>query len=78
MNWELKCQFGPIEFTKWGLPVEVLAMVLNNYTNQFPDDILLAKWVDDTLLGVKHTFHKLKTLVLLVFLHCIYLIFNWL
>jgi len=78
VNWELKCQFGPIEFTKWGLPVEVLAMVLNNYTNQFPDDILLAKWVDDTLLGVKHTFHKLKTLVCVVFLHCIYLILNWL
>src|SRR5882724_1291714 len=76
VNRELECRLGPwangpIEFTERGLPVEALAMVLNDYTNQFPDDILLAKWVDDALLGVKHTFHKLKTLVCVVFLHCI-------
>src|SRR5882672_6462300 len=83
VNRELECRLGsqangPIEFTERGLPVEALAAVLNNYTTQFPNDILLAKWVDDALVGVKHTFHKLKTPVCVFFLLCIYLILTWL
>jgi hypothetical protein len=66
VNRELECRLGtrangPIEFTERGPPVEALAVVRDKYTKQFPNDVLLAQWVDDALAGVIHTFHKLQT-----------------
>ena len=52
---------GPIEFTERGPPVEELANVLNRYLNDFPNNVLLEKWVDDALAGALHTFSKLET-----------------
>ncbi|KIM80110.1 hypothetical protein PILCRDRAFT_9688 [Piloderma croceum F 1598] len=52
---------GPIEFTERGPPVEALVNVLDRYTKDFPNNVLLEKWVDDALAGAIHTFSKLET-----------------
>jgi len=40
---------GPIEFVERGPQVEALVGVLDHYSTQFPDNILLATWIDDVL-----------------------------
>jgi hypothetical protein len=52
---------GPIEFTERGPPVEALVSVLDRYIKDFPNNLLLEKWVDDALAGAIHTFTKLGT-----------------
>jgi hypothetical protein len=49
---------GPIEFVERGPQVEALVGVLDHYSTQFPDDILLATWIDDVLEGAIHTYSK--------------------
>jgi len=49
---------GPIEFVERGPAVEALVDVLDQYTGTFPHDGLLAKWIDDALAGVMHTYSK--------------------
>jgi hypothetical protein len=49
---------GPIEFVERGPQVEALVGVLDRYSTQFPDDILLATWIDDALAGAIHTYSK--------------------
>lgn len=66
VNRQLKIRLGtrandPIEFMERGPSVEALVSVLNRYTKDFPNDLLLGKWVDDALEGAIHTFSKLKT-----------------
>ena len=66
VNRELECRLGsrangPVEFTERGAPVEALVGVLDRYTKEFPNDLLLARWVDDAIAGAIHTFSKLQT-----------------
>ena len=83
VNQQLKIQLGsrangPIEFTEWGPPVEALVSVLDRYTKDFLNDVLLEKWVDDALAGAIHTFSKLEMPVWeLRSLHEHYLICFW-
>ena len=49
---------GPIEFVERGPQVEGLVEILDHYSKQFPDDILLATWIDDALAGAMHTYSK--------------------
>ena len=41
-----------------GPQVEALVGVLDHYSTRFPDDILLATWIDDALAGAIHTYSK--------------------
>ena len=52
------CSNGPIEFVERGPQVEALVGVLDHYSTQFPDDILLTTWIDDVLAGAIHTYSK--------------------
>ena len=38
--------------------MEALVGVLDHYSTQFPDDIPLARWIDDALAGAKCTYSK--------------------
>src|SRR5882762_10481859 len=63
MNQELESQLGshangPIEFTERGALVEAIVRVLDRYTKEFPNDLLLLQWVDDAIAGAIHTFSE--------------------
>ena len=49
---------GPFEFLERGPAVQELVSVLGHYTQQYPDDTLLSKWLDDALAGAIHTYSK--------------------
>ena len=71
MNRELECRLGsctdgPIEFTERGALVEALVRVLDRYTKEFPNDLLLLQWADDAIAGAIHTFSELQTPVSVV------------
>jgi hypothetical protein len=51
---------GPIEFVECEPAVEALVDVLDRYTKEFPNDGLLALWIDDALAGAMHTYSKAK------------------
>jgi len=38
--------------------VEALVEVLDHYSTWFPDNIFLATWIDDALVGAIHTYSK--------------------
>jgi len=66
INRELECRLGtrahgPIEFTERGPAVEALVEVLTKYMKEFPDDVRLAKWVEDALAGAIYTYQKWQT-----------------
>ncbi len=61
------CANGPIEFVEWGPQVEALVKVLDHYSTQFPHDILLAAWIDDSLAGAIHIYLKANTPVSMQF-----------
>ena len=48
-------------------PVEALVGVLDHYSTWFLDDILLATWIDDALVGALHTYSKANVLVSMTF-----------
>jgi hypothetical protein len=64
---------GPIEFTERGPQVEALVGVLDHYSRQFPNDMLLARWIDDALAGAIHTFSKANVPVGIQFTLCLIL-----
>ena len=54
------CANGPIEFTEQGPSVEALVSVLNQYTKDFPNNLLLGKWVHQQTQG--HLSHSAAVL----------------
>jgi hypothetical protein len=52
---------GPIEFTERGPEVEGLVDVLRLYLTKFPNNVLLEKWLDDSLEGAINTYKKTNT-----------------
>lgn len=75
MNRELEVRLGtrangPIEFVERGPQVEALVGVLDHYSRPFPNDTLLATWIDDALAGAIHTFLKANMPVSIQFSPC--------
>jgi hypothetical protein len=67
---------GPIEFVERGPAVEALVDVLDHYTKEFPNDGLLAKWIDDALAGAIHTYSRANMPVSKLVIYYLFKIIN--